>query len=65
MDLLLASFHAALIPTSTFATIIDIYEDTTISCVHETSLALKAILLNDPTAFDDPNKLPSILGMSQ
>lgn len=65
MDLLLASFHAALVPTTIFASTVDIYEDSTVSCVHETSLALKAILLSDPTAFDDSNKLPSILGMSQ
>ena len=64
MDLILASFYAALIPTPSFTQIIDIYEDTATSCVRETSLAFKAVLLCDPIAFDDTNKLASLLGMS-
>jgi hypothetical protein len=63
IDLLLASFHAALIPATIFTQITDMYEDTEISCVHETSLALKGILLNDPSTFDD-SKLASVLGTS-
>lgn len=63
MELLLASFHAALIPVTIFTESTDMYEDNEVSCVHETSQALKAILLSHPIAFDD-SKLASILGTS-
>jgi hypothetical protein len=65
MDLILASFHAAHIPATIFTRINDLFEDTAISCVHETSLALKAILLSDPIALDHSSTLPSVLGTSR
>ena len=63
MDLLFASFHAALTPAAIFTHNMDMNEETEISCVHETSLALKGILLSDPITVDD-SKLASVLGTS-
>ena len=63
LDIILASFHAGLIPGIAFTQISEIYEDMANSCVHETSLALNEILLSDPIAIEDANVLASFLGM--
>ena len=57
----MASFHAALVPATFITQITAIYDGTDISCLHETSLALKGILLSDPKTVDD-SALASIVG---